>query len=192
MYEVELKVEAAHGPVREALAELDAEDLGAVRQVDTYYDAPHRDFAATDEALRIRDERSLDRDDGASHADVTYKGPLVDDASKTREEAETTVADREAMADILDGLGFEPAATVAKTRQRFALDEYTVTLDAVDDLGEYVEVETPVDDEDAVPAARDDAIAVLNSLGLDAEDGIRTSYLGLLLAGETAEENTSQ
>jgi adenylate cyclase class 2 len=190
MYEVELKLEAVHGPVRTALADREADELGAVRQIDTYYDAPHRDFATTDEALRLREERP--RDGESARTEVTYKGPLVEAESKTREEAETAVDDPEAMAAVLEGLGFEPAATVRKTRERFAVDGFTVTLDAVDDLGEFVEVETAVEHESAVPGAREDAIEVLDSLGLDADDGIRTSYLGLLLAVEDGESDSSQ
>lgn len=54
MYEVEVKVRADHEVVREALERLDAERRDTVVQRDVYYDAPHRDFAETDEALRIR------------------------------------------------------------------------------------------------------------------------------------------
>lgn len=182
MYEVELKVRSPHRAVRERLESLDAERLGAVTQEDTYYDAPHRDFAETDEALRVRRETP---EDGESKAYLTYKGPLVDDTSKTREEAETRVGDASTAARILDGLGFEAAATVRKDRERYALDGYTVTLDTVDDLGEFVEVETEVDD--GLDTAREGAFAVLDRLGLDREDGIRTSYLGLLLAGDVSE-----
>ncbi|WP_257300649.1 class IV adenylate cyclase [Haloarchaeobius sp. FL176] len=190
MYEVELKVRAGHDAVRRRLDEQDAEPVDAVGQTDVYYDAPHRDFAATDEALRIRQEVSLDEAEGREAGFdwsldegttmVTYKGPLVDDSSKTREEFETAVADRGAMEGILDGLGFEPAATVRKRRRRFALSGYTVTLDEVDGLGEFVEVETEVEADD-IEAAREGAFGVLDALGLDAADGIRTSYLGLLL-----------
>jgi adenylate cyclase class 2 len=176
MYEVELKVRADHDPVRERLAELDAEPRGIVEQVDTYYDHPVRDFAETDEALRIRRETHEDE----STARVTYKGPLVEEASKTREEWETGVDDGETMADILDELGFAPAATVEKIRERFAYDGYTVTLDNVTGLGEYVEVETEAEEE-SIDSAREGAIHLLQDLGLDADEQVRTSYLGLLL-----------
>jgi adenylate cyclase class 2 len=179
MYEVEVKVRADHGSVREKLAELDAETLEPVEQVDTYYDHPGRDFGQTDEALRIRRERL--REATEAIAKVTYKGPLVDEASKSREEFETGVDDGETMASILSGLGFEPAATVEKTRERFRVDRYTVTLDSVDGLGEFVEVETESESE-AVDSAREGAFDLLENLGLDPDDQIRTSYLGLLLA----------
>jgi adenylate cyclase class 2 len=77
MYEVEVKVEADHERVRERLGELEADRVGSVEQVDTYYDAPHRDFAETDEALRLR--REIDRDSGETTTKVTYKGPIVEE-----------------------------------------------------------------------------------------------------------------
>ena len=159
MYEVELKVRADHDRVRERLAALGATDAGGVRQVDT--------GAAGDETT----------------TKLTYKGPLVEAESKTRREHETAVDDA-ATEGILDGLGFEPAATVEKHRRFFEYDGYTVTLDDVDGLGAFVEVETEVETD--VETAREGAAAVLADLGLDADEQIRTSYLGLLLADEDA------
>ena len=180
MFEVEVKVRADHDEVRNRLGEAGAERRGAVVQADTYYDAPHREFAETDEALRIRRERAPDAAEGEADSRVTYKGPLVEEASKTREEFETGVEDGETMAAVLDGLGFDPAATVRKERERYALDGYVVTLDAVDGLGEFVEVETEAEEE-GVETAREGAYDLLERLGLDPEEQIRTSYLGLLL-----------
>ncbi len=190
MYEVEIKVPADLDATRERLREVGAEHVAAKRQRDTYYDAPHREFAETDEALRIRREMPLSDGEGsASSADdpaatITYKGPLLDEASKTRAEHETGVDDGEALAAALSGLGFEPAATVEKRREFWAYDGFTVTLDAVTGLDEYVEIERAVESESEVDAAREAAIEALDRLGLDADDQVRTSYLGLLLAGE--------
>jgi adenylate cyclase class 2 len=179
MYEVEVKVRAGHDAVRERLAERRATEQGSVTQVDTYYDAPHREFAETDEALRVR----IERRDGEETTKLTYKGPLLEAESKSREEHETAVADPGAIRNILDGLGFAPAAEVRKDREFFELDGYTVTLDAVNGLGEFVEVETETDDAEIEPA-REGAVELLESLGLDPDEQIRTSYLGLLLADE--------
>ncbi|WP_276301271.1 class IV adenylate cyclase [Halorussus lipolyticus] len=183
MYEVEVKVPADHDEVRERLAELGAEPVNEVTQEDTYYDAPHREFAETDEALRVRRETPADAEE---FAELTYKGPLVEAESKTREEIETVVEEGEATGNLLAALGFDPAATVRKERERFLLDGYTVTLDAVDGLGEFVEVETEVEGESEVESAREKAYSVLRDLGLDPDEQIRTSYLGLLL--EASEE----
>ncbi|SDJ24990.1 adenylate cyclase, class 2 [Halovenus aranensis] len=187
MYEVEMKVPGNHDRVTEALTDAGATHLGAVRQEDTYYDAPDRDFATTDEALRIRRETV----DSECRTVVTYKGPLVDDHSKTRSEAETTVDDGESMRAVLEGLGYEPAARVAKDRERYELDDCVVTLDAVEGLGDFVEVERDVPSEADVAAAREQTAGVLETLGLHPDDQIRTSYLDLLLE-ETARDADPQ
>ncbi|MDH5020056.1 class IV adenylate cyclase [Halobacterium rubrum] len=209
MYEVEVKVPADHDAVRTALADAGAQRVETVAQSDTYYDAPHRDFAETDEAFRLRTVATAVQgfqrsdDDLAAHVDavlsgdaraagetrVTYKGPLVEAESKTREEFETTVGDADEMAAVLDGLGFEPAADVRKIREKHELDGFTVLLDAVEGVGDYVEIETDVETEAEVEAAREAAYEVLRDLGLDPTDQLRTSYLGLRLgAGDPSED----
>lgn len=171
-----MKVPAAHGPVRDRLETVGATALSEVTQRDTYYDAPHRDFADTDEALRVR------RTTGAAvdETRLTYKGPLVEGAGKTRREHETTVADADETAAVLEGLGFDPAATVEKRRETWRLDGFEVVLDDVTGLGEYVEVEREVA-ESGIERAHSGAEQVLRDLGLDPADAVRTSYLGLLL-----------
>jgi len=191
MYEVELKVRADHERVRDQLATLDADRIESVTQEDCYYNAPDRDFAQTDEALRIRTESC----DGDTETRLTYKGPLVEQESKTRQEAETAVEESEKLQAILDGLGYEPAAVVKKERERYRVDGCTVTLDAVDGLGEFVEAELDVEtteaDADAeIERARDRLTAVLDQLGLDANDQIRTSYLGLLLEADDTDQTS--
>jgi len=197
MYEVEIKVPADTDAVRERLRGAGAERVDARRQRDAYYDAPHRDFAETDEALRLRRESPLpdgigEGVDAASAANstsettkVTYKGPLLDEGSKTRAEHETAVDDGDAMAGVLSGLGFEPAAVVEKRREFWSFAGFTVTLDAVEGVGEFVEIEREIDDEDAIEATRDEALETLERLGLDGDSQVRTSYLGLLLAEES-------
>ncbi|ESS03194.1 MAG: adenylate cyclase [uncultured archaeon A07HR67] len=199
MYEVEIKVPAELEAVRERLRRVDAERVGARRQRDVYYDAPHREFAETDEALRVRhetvrpdgvetaeDDEGPDGDgekpDGDETTRLTYKGPLLDEGSKTRSEHEAGVDDPEAMAEILDGLGFEPAATVVKRREYWAFREFTVTLDDVDGVGEFVEIEREIPETETIDATREAAVESLSRLGLDADKQVRTSYLGLLLA----------
>jgi len=70
MLEVELKVRVPSlDPVRESLVLKKAQFRGKIHEHDIYYNVPHRDFAQTDEAVRIRYT-----DD---HAVVTYKGPKI-------------------------------------------------------------------------------------------------------------------
>jgi len=180
MYEVEVKVPADIEAVAERLDEMGAEHVDTVIQEDTYYDAPHRDFAETDEAFRVRRETRK----GETASKITYKGPLVEAESKTREEFETGVADGDSVDAIVTRLGFAPAATVRKNRRVFQVRDYDVTLDAVDDVGTFVEVETETDGD--IEPAREGAYEVLRDLGLDPADQRRTSYLGMLL-GDASE-----
>ena len=70
MYEVELKFRVADLPAVEGrLAALGARFAAPVEQVDRYFAHPARDFAQTDEALRLRrvgDEIA-----------ITWKGPRL-------------------------------------------------------------------------------------------------------------------
>lgn len=188
-----MKVRVDGAAVRERLADAGGARSETVFQEDTYYDAPHREFAETDEALRVRREADLGADapvgvdavadalaDGAFDARVTYKGPLVDDVSKTREEFETGVDDGATMARVFEELGFAAAATVAKRREVWTLSGVTVTVDDVADLGTFVEAETETD-EAGVDAGRERVADALRTLDLDPDAQIRTSYLGLLL-----------
>jgi adenylate cyclase class 2 len=189
MYEVELKVPADHDTVADHLEDVDATHVESVTQEDTYYNAPDRDFVETDEALRIRREVL---DDETERTAVTYKGPRVDAHSKTREEAETYVDDDEEMHAILEGLGYDASASVTKHRDRYEVAGCTVTLDAVEGLGEYVEVELETEDDlsdesEALDSLRSEAEGVLRDLGLDPTDQIRTSYLDLLLSERDSE-----
>jgi adenylate cyclase class 2 len=188
VYEVEVKVEADHAPVRERLRELGADAIGLVHQRDTYYDHPVRSFAESDEALRLRRESSPGDDPPNGEAGpteepsatLTYKGPLVDDVSKSREEVETDVADPESASAILRAVGFESTAVVEKERERYAVEGYLVALDAVSGLGTFVEIEGTGEETD-VEVLREGALDLCRRLGLDPDDSTTTSYLGLLL-----------
>ena len=192
MYEVELKFPLPPGPAADAvLAKL--ADRGAafgepVTQADTYYAHPVRDFAATDEALRVR---VVTGPDGVPRGRLTYKGPKLDAATKTREEFEPAFADGPepiaALRSALDRLGFGEVFTVTKTRRAAALTTpdaagspraYEVTRDAVENVGEFMEIET-VADADSLDAARAGVLAFAADLGLGG--AIRRSYLGMAL-----------
>jgi adenylate cyclase class 2 len=170
MIEAEAKVRAPHEPVEERLTELDAEHVTDKKQVDVYFAAPHRDFADTDEALRVRHENG--------RAYVTYKGPKLDAETKTREEHETEVGDAETAVAVFESLGFDEFGRVSKQRSVYELDGKTVVLDEVDGLGSFVEVE--VEAENSTEEATQDVFGTVEDLGLEPEASVRESYLELL------------
>ncbi|MCX2818334.1 class IV adenylate cyclase [Haladaptatus sp. F3-133] len=174
MIEVEVKVRASLDEAEESLTQLDAQEVGEKRQVDTYFSAPHRDFAQTDEALRVR------RENGDAY--VTYKGAKRGDGTKTRQEHETSVGDAQTARAVLESLGFEEFGTVEKDRRLYVLDGTTVTLDEVDGLGEFVEVELEREEGDDNDEAREAVFGTLERLDLDPQDSVTESYLELLYA----------
>jgi adenylate cyclase class 2 len=153
---------------------------GASRQeADHYFNAPDRDFAHTDEALRIRRIGSANF--------VTYKGPKRDLQTKTRTEIEVPLAEGDQSAadfqQLLTHLGYRPVAVVKKDRRKFQLERegfaIEVSLDRVAGLGDFAELEIVVSEAQLEPA-RGVLLRVAAELGLTAVE--RRSYLELLLA----------
>ncbi len=148
-------------------------------QVDLYYAHPSRDFAVTDEALRLRRVGTENY--------ITYKGPKLDTTTKTRRELElalpTGEEGAEAAAALLEVLSFRKVLEVSKRRRHLTLAwqgyEVTVALDHLNGLGDFVELEL-LADESSMPAAQAAVAALAEHLAL--RNSERRSYLELMLA----------
>ena len=191
-YEVELKF-----PLADNANDVDLEAMFALldsfgaskhsrmEQRDMYFSHPSRDFGKTDEALRVRcvDDQNC----------ITYKGPIVDSAAKTRHEIEVEFAAGASSAkdvtDILGQLGFAQVRSVVKTRTPYLFTwedrEIEVVHDSVDGLGQFIEIET-LADEDSRDAARDSLLRLADRLGLRQSNP--KSYLCLLLEKDQSVE----
>src|SRR5215216_6748467 len=104
-WEVEQKFAVTdRAALREALQAACVAWEDTILQSDHYWNHPSRDFAQTDEALRLRQvgERNY----------ITYKGPRIDATTKTRQELEFPLpngtATPEQFGQILSALGFGP------------------------------------------------------------------------------------
>jgi adenylate cyclase class 2 len=178
-YEVEQKFPVADlEAVEGRLAALGAEIAAAEEEVDLYFAHPARDFAATDEALRLRQK--------GPRGYITYKGPKIDAVTKTRREIELPLTEAAGgLSDwrsLLEALGFRPVGEVRKSRRKALVPwqgrRVEVSLDAVEHLGTFVELELMAGAEE-VAAARASIAALAGELGLTG--GERRSYLELLL-----------
>jgi adenylate cyclase, class 2 len=179
-----LEIEAKY-PVSDLIAfQQKIESWGAKRieereDADHYFSAPDRDFVQTDEAFRIRriGERTF----------LTYKGPKRDTTTKTRKEIEVPVMEGEKIAleliQLVQHLGYRPVEVVHKKRTIYEIlrndFHLHISLDRVDHVGEFVEVEI-VAEEEKYEVAKETLLQVANELGL--KDSERRSYLSLLLA----------
>lgn len=178
-YEVELKFPIAdRAAVREALLKLGAKPESTQAEVDTYFQHPARSFAQTDEALRVRQT--------GSRIFLTYKGPKIDAATKTRTEIElellpgpSTSSD---VIQVFEKLGFQPVRDVRKSRELLHVPWHgsvvKASLDQVPPLGDFVELELSSE-----PAQLDQSRQLLTSLAarLNLQASERRSYLELLL-----------
>ena len=180
--EVEQKFRVSDLPALErALADLQGSARKVSVQVDCYFAHPSRDFARTDEALRLRRV-------GESNY-ITYKGPKLDATTKTRHEIEIALPDGQQSAaeagELLVALGFARVAEVTKRRTHFTVPwgewEIEISLDDVAGLGNFVELEIMATEEQ-MPAARDSLLSLARRLGLAGSE--RRSYLELLLAAQ--------
>src|SRR5947208_7634452 len=138
MLEIEMKFPVADfAALQRTLSAWGAAQAEARTDADHYFNAPDRDFARTDEALRLR------RIGPANF--VTYKGPKRDAQTKTRAEVEVPLAQGDPVAAdfmrLLTHLGYRPVAVVKKQRRIYRLerDGYALEacLDEVDGVGRF-------------------------------------------------------
>ena len=169
--EVEIKARIENpDEIRKILKDMGAKFEGKVHQKDIYFKHPCRDFASTDEALRIR----LSGD-----VRITYKGPKVDSETKSREEIEFEVGSDERAMDMLKRLGFVEAGIVEKVREIYSLNGVEISIDYVPGLGHFIELEIQGENTEK---NRERLFSLGKELGL--RDYIRESYLELILKNE--------
>ncbi len=170
MIEMEIKAFLTDEALQKFL-ELAPKFISLSVQSDIYYNAPHRDFEKTDEALRIRVSNGL--------AEVTYKGPKIDSETKAREEINVKIDDYQKFDNILRSLSFISIRSIDKVRRQYEFEGANITVDEVEDLGRFLEVEVLV--EDNFDAAKQHVFSILKRAGVEKEKLTRESYLELLL-----------
>ena len=179
LYEVEMKFQVGDvSSFLHLLAKFDVRLGDSVEEQDFFYQHPSRDFAKTDEGLRIRHRNGEYR--------ITYKGPKIDSLTKTRQEIELPLhcsaeTAREWDALLL-ALGFRQAGIVRKSRRsakwHHGNRDFSITLDHLESLGDFVEIETTAADSD-LDCARESLLQLAKML--DLSENIRTSYLEMVL-----------
>jgi adenylate cyclase class 2 len=147
--------------------------VSIIKQNDIYFQHPSRDFSLTDEALRLREEDNKYQ--------LTYKGPKISEMSKTRTEITINVNDFNKTKQLLEYLGFKTFINITKIRETYKINEFFVSIDYVNGLGYYAELEKEVSDIRRVSEIENELINLAKDLGLDVTKNIRKSYLELLL-----------
>lgn len=181
-YEVEQKFRiTAVGEFIEALSNEDVLFGLPVVQIDRYFNHPCRDYAVSDEALRIRTQ-------GSDHF-ITYKGPKIDAKTKTRQEIELPIGCNDDadchFNSLFLALGFHPVAVIRKKRKNASMKWedrlVTISVDEVENMGVFVELELSATEQTLNENRR-----VLQQLAehLNLKESIRASYLEMMLEQE--------
>lgn len=180
MIEVEVKLPVSElDMVKAEILKMGFKEAAFIQERDTYFDNAGGDIRANDEALRVRETK--DYLTGKIRAQMNFKGRKLDDRTMTRQELETGVENGEVCRKILQAAGFIPAAPeVVKERVMLQKDNVTACLDSVHGLGEFLELEILVPGEAEKDAALGQIEAILNRLGYQISDTVRTSYLSML------------
>ena len=171
---IEVEVKAKINSFKEIEEKL--EKLGAIKsknefQEDIYFASPIADFKKTDEALRIRTTNN--------DTFITYKGPKLNKKAKTRKEVEMSIESADKALDIFTEIGFKKVRAVRKNREYYSYENFEISLDDVEGLSPYMEIEIALDDGEDYGDAQNSIFELFEKL--DITDGFETtSYLELL------------
>lgn len=83
------------------------------------------------------------------------------------------------MADILNNLGYKPSAIVNKVRRIFTYNEYVITVDKLNKLGYYMEIEYVANEDDDIDTIQEEIFKIFEKMGITSGFE-KTSYLELL------------
>jgi len=192
MYETEIKIKLRDdSETRKKLLQMGAQFKYFMHNSDKYYNflSAGKDFAKTDEALRLRSTILMDplsKQKIEEKHDLTYKGPKLNTSVKTRIEYESEVQNADMIHKIIGALGFDLVIEIPKEREVFEImfdtTHYTVLIDKIEGLsGYYLEAEIMVPEEKAIPEAKQKLVHFVSKLGYTETDSIRESYLELVM-----------
>ena len=111
-------------------------------QADQYYVLPYRDFFEKEppiEYLRVRREKDK------NHLNYSFLHFKDDGWLDVTDEYETLVEKPEIVEQIFDKIGLIPKVKVIKNRKYFKCEDFEVTLDKIENLGDFMEVEAKKD-----------------------------------------------
>ena len=173
--ETKLKIDRVE-PIEERIKELSGNYKGEKTEIDLYFDHPNIQILSGGCALRVREADGKYR--------LTYKGPKKDDETTSREEIEIGIESAMEMIKILDELGFYEICEVKKLRKTYLLKDLIITLDNVDALGEFIEVEGKASNDQEFEEKKGEIFKLLKKLGLSTGEISQRSYLEMLLDGK--------
>lgn len=163
--EVKIRVDDAAAASERLLTQGFSESVSRLFEANTIYDTVDGQLKKGGTLLRLRQ--------AGDRTVITWKGPEIPSAHKSRPEIETTVGSFQNLHRILEALGFHPAFSYQKYRTEFQQRDSSgvVTVDETP-IGNFLEIEGDAEWIDATAA----------SLGFSSNDYVLQSYARLYLA----------
>lgn len=174
MIEVEAKVRINDREgMEERIKEQGAEYKGTIKQADEYFDCSDMRIFNSGGAFRVRAADGKYR--------VTYKGVKKDEETTSREEMEIAIESAEKMIKILENMGFIRLCEIKKKRKVYLLAGLKISLDEVEGLGSFMEMEGMANSEAEYKEKKGEIFKLLDKLGVPSEDISQRSYMEMAL-----------
>ena len=147
-------------------------------QIDTYYNSPRKNFLVYKNNIshwfRVREEER-----GSS---INYKIWQPEDSEHQTHslEYESQISSPESIHKMFVALGFEFLVAVKKKRRRYLLGSIEISIDQVDGLGEYIELEYK-GELDTIENARERLFTCISEIGADVCERDKIGYPYALL-----------
>jgi predicted adenylyl cyclase CyaB len=173
MIEIEIKARVEdREEVKEKIASI-GDFIREEHQEDLYFDPPFGNFVKSGEVLRIRKTSRKNT--------LTYKKKRSDEKARIRIEHEAKVESGDEVAEILEDLGFIQIAKIRKEREIYNAGDCEVELDMVENLGNFVEVEILIPEDEDITKGKEKIFELLKRIGIPEENIEEKPYLELYL-----------
>lgn len=177
-----------YAPVLSALKKLDAEIKGKLSQKDYYFTPPFLGVDEKGSVVRVREDV---HEGGKSVIILSYKTPNRPVGGvEAREEIEVEVlGEVQTLIELLKRIKVKPIVSVTKERTEYTITykgaSFTVTLDEVETLGSFVEIELLSGRKDDVKRLIAIGEELATKLNIDTSRKIGLGYHELMLMGKT-------
>jgi adenylate cyclase, class 2 len=151
----------------ENLKKIGASEKGVKHQIDEYYNHPSIDTRKTNQYIRLRYNADLTGGVFAHHVNI---------ADGVNKEYEVGVSDVKVFKEILEGLKFPLLGVIDKKREKFVLDDATITIDDVKDVDVFVEVEVD-GEENEIEEKKKYCKEILGKIGIPEENLCKKVWL---------------
>ena len=181
--EIKIKLSDIERKKIEAYLATKSQFLGFFYQEDHYYDTRPPSYAELDKALRIRVQKPSS---GDQEIELTFKGPKINQNSKTRKEINLNFGEKidfTTIKDFLQELGFFHSISIQKERREYVdINNIHFSLDK-NILGYFLEIEIIINKEKQIKETESKMWELLcQILGeLSEKRRITKSYLELIL-----------